>query len=158
MIQEVISTSISYESRAEYDFSSLMNLESCENPLLNVSNRFGLCLIVQSSTLVIYNSAALESAFGESDPAATIYKDKHEVHFEKSIRGVYLSPSELFCCVVLSDSVVLISLATLFHEVNTFLLLLLVYFLMLHLKQNLIIYIYIYIIEGKQQFRYDETS
>ena len=109
-MDEIISTSIAYESKN--GFKNAIASENGCSDLICCSNLFGLVIVVAQNKLLIYNTKQIENS-KENMPL--------EISVRESIKGVYLSPSELYLCIRFDNHVSVIELSQLFAQV-TFLL------------------------------------
>ena len=113
--EELISTNISYETLLEAELG--ITVGDIDHRVLSVSNKYGLCFFVKGTSLIVLSVADLESNSSCASPVAAIEKTCHEVAFNETVHGMYLSPEETSLCVVLATRVVVTKVAQLMQKV-----------------------------------------
>lgn len=114
--EEVLSTDVSYETRIE----GKLDISSSEYQL-NICcscNKYGLCMVVKESRILVLKIEDMEGSCSASSPTDALLKQAHQVEFDESVLGVYLSPLEEHLCIALESAVIVVRIEELVLENN----------------------------------------
>ena len=111
MVEEVISTDISYETRTEIETGDA----SVFGKNLTISNKYGLFLVGKGRSIVTYKVSSLEASFTASGSDSDCIANT--LLFDEDVCSIILSPSEENAYVQLRTKAVVVTMTDILYEV-----------------------------------------